>query len=203
MPERESLSQLESLNIIEQMISAARDDHRERGDGWLLWGWLLFVASVLSAVFMATENEHLVTWVWPVMLGVGIVSNIILVASYKRRRPVTTYIQSLLNKLEIGFFVSLFILILASYLSRMSFAFGYYYVLYAFWMFIHGSAIRFKPFIIGAIVNWVAAIAIFILHDFYDAMIISSLAVFIGYLIPGHMLRRKYYQSMKKEDYSV
>jgi MFS family permease len=203
MPEHEVLSHQESLGIIEQMISAARDDHRERGDGWLLWGWLLFIASVLSAVLMARGNADYISWVWFIMLGLGLLGNLFLLFTYKKRKPVTTYVQNLLNKLGIGFFVSLFILIAASYLSRMSFAFGYYYVLYAFWMFIHGSAIRFKPFIVGAIVNWAAAIAIFIVQDFYYAMIISSLAVLIGYLIPGHMLRRQYYQSMKRKDYSV
>jgi hypothetical protein len=137
------------------------------------------------------------------MLGLGLLLNILILARYRRREPVTTYVQELLHKLGIGFFVSLFILIGASYLSRMSFAFGYFYVLYAFWMFIHGSAIRFRPFIIGAVVNWLAAIAIFIVQDFYYAMLISAVAVLVGYLIPGHMLRRQYYQSMKRKDYSV
>lgn len=203
MPDRETISHQQSLGIIEQMINAARNDHRERGDGWLLWGWLLFTASVLSVIFMARGLANLVSWVWPIMLGLGLVFNLALLASYKKRKPVTTYVQDLLNKLGIGFFVSLFILIAASYLSRMSFAFGYYYVLYAFWMFIYGSALRFRPFMIGAVVNWAAAIAIFIVQDFYYAMLISAVAVLVGYLIPGHMLRRQYYQSMKREDYSV
>jgi Flp pilus assembly protein TadB len=201
--ENEKLTGSQSLGIIEQMINTARNDHRERGDGWLLWGWLLFVASVLSAVFMVTDLRTYISWVWFIMLGLGLLLNILMLARYRRRELVTTYVQELLHKLGIGFFVSLFILIGASYLSRMSFAFGYFYVLYAFWMFIHGSAIRFRPFIIGAVVNWLAAVAIFIVQDFYYAMLISAVAVLVGYLIPGHMLRRQYYQSMKRKDYSV
>jgi MFS family permease len=201
--DNERLTGTQSLGIIEQMINSARNDHRVRGDGWLLWGWLLFVASVLSAVFMAIGAEDYVEWVWLIILGLGLLLNILLLAKYRRKKPVTTYVQDLLHKLEIGFFVSLFIIIAASYLSKMSFAFGYYYVLYAFWMFIYGSAIRFRPFIIGAVVNWLAAIVIFAVQDFYYAMLVSAVAVLVGYLIPGHMLRRQYYQSMKRKDYSV
>jgi Flp pilus assembly protein TadB len=201
--DNEKLTGPQSLSIIEQMINAARNEHREKGDGWLLWGWLLFVASILSAVFMVTDLVRYIGWVWPIMLGLGLLLNILMFAKYRMREPVTTYAQELLHKLGIGFFVSLFILIGASYLSRMSFAFGYFYVLYAFWMFIHGSAIRFRPFIVGAIVNWLAAIAIFMVQDFYYVMLISAAAVLVGYLIPGHILRRQYYQSMKRKNYSV
>lgn len=203
MPDRETLTHQQSLGIIEQMINAARDDHRERGDGWLLWGWLLFIASVLSAIFMVRGLADLVSWVWPIMLVVGFFLNFFVLASHKKKKHVTTYIQGLLNKMGIGFYVSLLIIVGAGYLSRMSFAFGYFYVLYALWMFIYGSALRFRPFIVGAVVNWVAAIVIFIVQDFYYAMLISAVAVLVGYLIPGHMLRRQYYQSTKREDYSV
>ncbi len=51
------------------------------------------------------------------------------------------------------------------------------------------SAIRFKPLIVGAWVNWAAAIGIFIVDSFRYDMMISAVAVLVGYLIPGYMLR--------------
>jgi len=112
------------------------------------------------------------------------------------RKNVRTYIQVLLDRLGAGFFISLFVLIAAAYMSKSGFAFGYYYVLYAFWMFIHGSAIRFRPLIIGAAVNWAAAIAIFIIKDFRYDMMVSAFAIAAGYLIPGYMLRAQYRKKM-------
>jgi hypothetical protein len=110
---------------------------------------------------------------------------------------VKTYVQELLDRLGAGFFISLFAIVAAGFISKTSFGFGYYYILYAFWMFIHGSAIRFRPLIIGAYVNWMAAIAIFLLKDTTQIMIVSAIAVFIGYLVPGYMLKVEYKKKMK------
>jgi hypothetical protein len=54
MQDKNDFTQKESLEFIEQMIDAARKEHREKGEGWLIWGWLLFIASIISAVFMKT-----------------------------------------------------------------------------------------------------------------------------------------------------
>lgn len=54
MQDKNDFTQKESLALIEQMIGAARNEHRENGMGWLIWGWLLFIASIISAVFMKT-----------------------------------------------------------------------------------------------------------------------------------------------------
>jgi hypothetical protein len=39
--EEQKITEHESLQLIQQMIRVAKEDHRENGDGWLIWGWLL------------------------------------------------------------------------------------------------------------------------------------------------------------------
>jgi Flp pilus assembly protein TadB len=195
MEEEKSLDYKQSLNLIEQMIASARNDHRERGDGWLIWGWLLFIASVLSIVCMLLEYYDPIEWIWGVLVFIGF-SIAFLISARRKRNEVLTYVQSLLRKFKIGFFISLFTLIAASYITKSYYAFGYYYILYAFWMFIHGSAIRFTPLIVGACINWAAAILIFFTKDdFLSIMIISAVAILAGYLVPGYMLRSQYNRS--------
>ena len=103
----------------------------------------------------------------------------------------------MLDRFGSGFFISLFAIIAAGFINKGSYGFGYYYILYAFWMYIHGNAIRFRPLIIGAYVNWLAAIVIFLLKDTAQVMIVSSVAVLIGYLIPGYMLQAEYRKKLK------
>lgn len=190
------LSHVQSLSIIEQMIATAKDDHRENGNGWLLWGWLLFGASISSVILIELRAPQYINWVWTGMLMVGLGIFIGLALLRPRRRVVTTFVSELLHKLNVGFFVSLLVMIAASFITGHLSAFGYYYILYAFWMFIQGSALRFRPLIIGAVVNWAAAIAIFLINDFYYTMLISTVAILVGYLIPGYMLRRQYQKSV-------
>ena len=202
--EEKNLTGSESLHLIQQMIRVAKEEFYENGDGWLTWGWLLFGASVTSMALDWTKNWEYIGLVWLGMLGIGL---LIMLGSYltgKSRRlargSAKTYVQEMLNRFSIGFFISLFVMIAATFMSQAGnpgFTFGYYYVLYAFWMFIHGSALRFKPLIMGALVNWIAAIAIFKIEVFMYDMLVSAVAVLVGYLIPGYMLRAKYRKAKK------
>ena len=195
--EERKMTEQESLHLIHQMIQVAKADHRENGAGWLIWGWLLFIASVSSAILSYLEIRGYIAWVWTGILVVGMVIYIIFHILKRRDEKVKTYVQELLDRLGNGFFISLFVIVAASFIIKTSFGFGYYYILYAFWMYIHGSAIRFRPLIIGAYVNWIAAIAIFLLQDTGQIMIVSAIAVLIGYLIPGYMLQAEYRKKMK------
>jgi hypothetical protein len=195
--EEKRLTEHESLLLIQQMIQTAKDDHRESGEGWLLWGWLLFIGSILSAILYYLDRKTYLQWVWWGILFIGLTTYLITWLVKKKKEIVTTYVHSLLNRLETGFFISLFAIIAGIMLGgNAGFAFGYFYILYAFWMFIHGAAIRFRPLMIGALVNWAAAICIFIVKDFMYDMIISAVAVLVGYLIPGYMLKAEYKKSL-------
>jgi hypothetical protein len=70
--------------------------------------------------------------------------------------------------------------------------FGYLLMIYAFLMLVQSGALKFKPLMYGAVVNWIGAIAIFINTEFKYDMLISAAAVFIGYIIPGLILRAQY-----------
>ena len=195
--EEKNITEHESLRLIQQMIQVAKEDHRENGDGWLIWGWLLFLASVSSAILSYLEIRGYIGWIWTGILVVGMLIYIIFHVLKKRDERVKTYVQELLDRLGAGFFISLFVIVAAGFIINASYGFGYYYILYAFWMYIHGSAIRFRPLIIGAYVNWLAAIAIFLLNNTAQIMVVSAIAVLIGYLIPGYMLQAEYRKKMK------
>jgi hypothetical protein len=190
--EDKNLSERESWLLIQQMIQTAREDHQVTGASWLLWGWLLFLASIVSVILTFTPYRTYIGLVWSGMLALGCMIYSLTHVRRQDKKVVKTYVHELMDKISNGFFISLFIMVIAVFVSRPNFSFGYFYVLYAFWMFIYGSAIRFKPLIVGAVVNWAAAIAIFMIEDFRYDMMVSAIAVLVGYLVPGYMLRAKY-----------
>ena len=196
--EERNITEKESLHLIQQMIQVAKEEHRENGDGWLIWGWLLFLASISSAILAYVEIRGYIAWIWSGILVIGLVIYLVFHVLTRRDERVKTYVQELLDRIGAGFFISLFAIVAGGFILNSSYSFGYYYILYAFWMFIHGSAIRFRPLIIGAYVNWLAAIAIFLLHDLAQIMAVSAIAVLIGYLIPGYMLRAEYRKKMRE-----
>ena len=195
----ENFSSRESFDLIAKMISRAKNEYSDKGEGWLLWGWLLFLSSISSAILIHFHLARYLPWLWNGM-GITVLVYFIYRLTFKKTAIVKTYVEAMLDKFGIGFFISLITIIICSAIINNGFAFGYYFILYAFWMYIYGSAIKFKPLIFGAYVNWASAILIFIVDDFKYGMIISSGAVLAGYLIPGYMLRNQFNKSSKSNN---
>ncbi len=202
LPDEEEFSHNDSLQLIEQMITAAKDQHSERGEGWLLWGWLLFGASIASVLLIYTGLGEYVGWAWTAVLPLGLLSYFMPHLKNRKQKTVKTYVSGLLDRIEAGFFISLLVMIIGGNIIGIHqqqyghYLFGYYYVLYAFWMYIHGSATRFKPLIIGAYFNWAAALLIFFLTGLEYIMMVSAAAVLAGYIIPGYIQRYQYNKSV-------
>jgi len=191
MLQEEELSHQKSLEIIHQMINRAKTNISDNGLGWLLWGSMIFLASVATYILILYEYDNLFM-AWNIF---GLIAVVLLVYSFtkKKTKRVRTYVDDVLRWVDIGFTVCLFIIILSINISvGPNNGFGYFLMLYGFLMIIQGGALRFKPLIMGAVVNWIGAIGIFINSDFKYDMLITAAAVFIGYIIPGLLLRAKY-----------
>lgn len=191
MQEEEELTREKSLEIIHQMINRAKTNITDNGMGWLLWGSMIFLASVATYVLILYKYDNLFV-AWNVF---GLIAVVLLVYDFtkKKTKIVRTYVDEVLRWVDIGFTVCLFIIILSINISvGPNNGFGYFLMLYGFLMIIQGGALHFRPLIMGAVVNWVGAIGIFINNDFKYDMLITAAAVFIGYIIPGLLLRAKY-----------
>jgi hypothetical protein len=51
---KDNLSGEQSLQIIQEMIRSAKQEQKDNGMGWIIWGWMLFLASALTVI-----NIHL------------------------------------------------------------------------------------------------------------------------------------------------
>lgn len=192
--EEQNLEHAESLRIIHEMIGNARSRIVDNGFGWLVWGSLIFVAS-LTTYFLIEADSANIFLGWNTF---GILAVLMFLYSWlkPKKRKVKTYADDILQWVDVGFAISLLVVILSINISvGPNNGFGYLLMLYAFLMLIQGGAMHFKPLIFGAIINWIGAIAIFFNADFKYDMLITAAAVFIGYLIPGIIL---YNQSKKQ-----
>jgi hypothetical protein len=191
MPDEQELSGEKSFEIIQQMIQNAKTSYTDNGVGWLLWGTMIFLAS-LSTYFLIEFNYPNLFIGWNIFGGIAIV---LLAYNFLKPAPrqVRSYISDVLRYVDIGFTVCLFVIIFSINVSvGPNSGFGYLLMIYAFLMLVQSGALKFKPLMYGAVVNWIGAIAIFINTEFKYDMLISAAAVFIGYIIPGLILRAQY-----------
>lgn len=198
-----SFSSEESLRVIEQMIGRARAAERDSGRGWIIWGWLLFLASIIHYGLIKADIQKgdLVWQIFGVIAAIFVVYDQFLRKYFvKPAFRVKTYTNELVSKLGIAFFISLAIMVFGN--SRLGINisglnFGYLLTLYGFWMFIHGSAFRYRLLIIGAVINWSGAFIIFYFKEKLGAevLLLHAFCVAMGYLIPGYIAQIKYGKS--------
>ncbi len=191
MSNEQELSGEKSFEIIQQMIRNAKSNFTDNGHGWLLWGSMIFLAS-LSTYFLVEFGYPNTFLGWNIF---GCIAILLLLYNFIRpsKQPVRSYVSDVLRYVDIGFTVCLFVIIFSINVSvSPNSGFGYLLMIYAFLMLVQSGALKFKPLLYGAIVNWLGALAIFINTEFKYDMLISAAAVFIGYIIPGLILRAQY-----------
>lgn len=213
--EEKILDERESLLLIQQMINTAKKEQKDDGRGWILWGWLLLFASLLTVANI--RFRWFETFFFWNMFGVFT----ILIFLYqtlariflKKAARVKTYTGDLFTRLNAGFFICLMFIIIAinvgaravskkygvADMTFINIGFALLINLYAFWILIYGTALNFKPSIIGAYCTWTIGLVALFALDFEKVMLLQALAVLVGYIIPGHMANNEF-KKLKREE---
>ena len=193
--QEEKMTEQESFLIIQQMIQTAKLEQKDDGKGWIIWGWLIFLASIFT--YLNVQFNWLSTFFfWNVfgfatliLLGYQIIKTI----AGKGNEKVKTYTKDLFKKLNIGFTISLFLIIFSMNLGVHPIkGFALLLGLYGFWILIYGAVLNFKPSIIGAYIVWAFAFASLFVDRFEWTMLLHAGAVLCGYIIPGHIAYREF-----------
>lgn len=184
------INEQESIQIIMNMITAVKQDMYDNSFYYLLWGWLVFAASLSHFVLHYTGfSQPEIAWM---LMPVGGVMTVIYSIRQKRNKHVKTYVDEFMKYVLIAFLVCLCISLLLMEKLQLN-TYPVVLMVYGFWLFISGGAIKFKPLVIGGVINWLCAIAAFFVA-FDMQLLLLAIAVLLGYIIPGYMLRAKHQQ---------
>lgn len=201
-----NMSELESLQIIQNMIQTAKKEQRDNGAAWIFWGWSLFLASMLSVVNIHTEwfSQY---FFWNCFGITAVLLSLVSVFRspvFQPKRGAKTYTGELMQKLNVGFAITLLLVIVA--MNRgigPVFGFAMLSALYGFWILIYGTALHFKPSMIGAYFTWACSLAGLFIRTFEHAMILHGIGVLAGYIIPGHLAWKEFKKSKGVSDQHV
>ena len=110
-------------------------------------------------------------------LGIG---TWIYASRHEKEKKVKTYIDELMYYVRVSFLVTLSVVIFFSFKLQMN-TYPIILMIYGLWLFISGGAMKFRPMIIGGIVNWLIAIPCFFINFEYQ-LIALALAVVLGHI---------------------
>ena len=192
IPDEEQLSETESLALIQRMISTVKEELEDDSFYFLIWGWMVFIASVMQYVLMKMDVSYNYIG-WAILMPAGGVITMIYSYQHEKQKRVRTYIDDVMKYVLISFLVSLFVVLF--FMSKLQLnTYLMVLMIYGMWLYVSGSAIKFKPLIIGGIINWILCIVSFF-FTFDMQLLILATAVLLGYIIPGHLLKNEFSNS--------
>lgn len=194
--EEKQISEIESLQIIQQMIGKAKNTFVEKGTWPIYWGTIITFCSLFQ--FLEVNYKKILPFNIFLITFPALVIQILVIIYTKiknKDKPTATKrsIESI-NYVWIAFTVSI---ILISFIPKGS-SFVVYLTLYGIPTFVTGGILKFRAMLYGGIVCWLCALSGLLFKiDSSTVLLLAALSATAAWLIPGIILRKKYLR-MKK-----
>lgn len=187
------MNEKDALLLIEEMIRSTKQEVKDNGFYYMLWGWLVFVSAITDYIMLVVLKHEQHALVWAILMPLGGLITIIAAKRETQKQRVKTYIDEAIKYLTIAFAISLFVVCFIMPMTNNNWRsfFPTIMVLYAFSVYIFGGLLRYPPLKYGAYINWcLAAVAYFMQYDWQLLMLAT--AVICSFIIPGHLLNRRF-----------
>lgn len=214
----------ESLKLITKMINKAKHHFHESGTSAILWGSVVGLAGLVSFA-QQYWNFHIGFDIWLIVLA-AIIPQIFIVVREGKSRTVVSHTDAAVDAAWLAYGISIFALIFYfnivpgvtdKILAQEGISViktaadgtvtptrffvpshgSLLMLLYAIPTLATGIAHKFKPMIIGAILCYLFFVISCFTPSMYD-MLLNGLAGIFNWLIPGLILRRRFFRHQKE-----
>ncbi len=200
--EDKPLSEKESLQLITKMITQAKNNYYESGLGALLWGFTNFICFVL--VYLKEDTNWFKMPFNPFYLMViTFILQFYFDTREKKYKQTVTFKNETCQYIWITFGLSVLILTIAGGFANIGYiVLPILLLLFGIPTFITGLINKFSAFIIGGISCWIfCIIALFYKTDFTYLLVATGAG--IAWIIPGFILRTRFYKNIAKSKNGV
>ena len=197
--EEKSLSERESLQLITKMISQAKNHYYESGLGALLWGFTNLICFTL-AYLDATAKWFNMPFNPFYLMVITFILQFYFDRKEKKYKQAVTYKDEAHQYVWLAFGISVLVLTIAGGFADIGYiTLPLLLLLFAIPTFISGCINKFSPFIIGGISCWILCIISFF-YKSYNTYLFVALGAGIAWIIPGFILRARFYKNLAKRN---
>jgi hypothetical protein len=195
--EEKMLSEHESLELITKMINQAKNYYYESGLGALLWGFTNLICFSLAYLEETTSWFRMPFNPFYLMI-VTFVLQFYFDRKEKKYKQAITLKDQFCEYVWLSFGISVLILTIAGGFANIGYiVLPLLLLLFGIPTFTTGLVNKFPPFIIGGISCWVfCIIALFSKTNFTYLLVAAGAG--IAWIIPGFILRRRFYRNIAK-----
>lgn len=179
----------EKLDVIFEMIENSKTNLRDNAFFYLLWGWLVLIAS-LSHFILLKLGIFYSFLAWPILMTIGAVASTIAGFRLGKRMHYRTHLDTAIIYLWWGFFFAMMIPLILAIGGKIPWSIldALIISLYGLGTFVSGGILKFKPLIIGGICCWIISLGVFFIPEDYMLLLVTA-SMIIAYLVPGYMLK--------------
>jgi len=190
MESNQEFSAEQSLQVIQSMIQKVKHEVANNSFYLLLWGWLIFIATLLNFGLMKFTNFEQPYLVWN-LVWIGAIVSIIKGIKDSKKIAVKTFVGETMKFFGISQAILYFGL--AFFFGKYdlwTIALPLYILIYAVTCFFMGALMQFS-FLkwTGLVCLPIMVIAVYVSFDWQ--LLLLALAILISYIIPGHILSAK------------
>lgn len=175
----------QSLQLITEVIAKTKDNIKRHSFGFMLWGWLIAIASALFYVLFNFTSTRFYFIPFPIAVVIGIFFTVRYYTG--KRQGSETYVEYYLKRLWLVLGIS-FILVVAINVLQQSTPFTYTLLIGGIGTLVSGLVLKFRPLTIGGIVFLACTVLSVFVLDAFKPML-QAIAVILGYLVPGYLLK--------------
>lgn len=181
------LNPSESLDIISKAISQTRENIKDQSFYYILWGWLVAIAALCNYLLVSFTDFRHSYLPWIVLVPLGWIVIIIYSIKKERTKKYETYVETFLKYLWIVLGISFIVAVNISLWLKIDPA-PFVLLLSGIGTLVSGLTMKFKPLTIGGILLFAFAISSLFFDNSFT-LLITSIAVIVGYLIPAYLLK--------------
>lgn len=189
MQDEKQLTREESLQLITQMISKAKNDYEDTGIAALMWGSIITFCGLITFANYWWKISWLGNVWW--LPAIAIIPQLMISNNERKSKKFKTHHDDAMGGIWLGFAIALFLLSFYISLYNIPNSNSLFIIIYGIPTFATGFARRFKPMIIGGIACWLIAIAAMYI-SFPYTMLLTAAAAQLAWFIPGLILRSRY-----------
>lgn len=179
MENSKELNPVESLNLISEAIHKTKENIKGQSFYYIMWGWIITIAS-----FTDFKQDYLP---WFILIPLGWIFSITYGIKSEKVKPYESYFDSFLKYLWVVLGVSFIVAVFVSVSLRIN-PTPLVLLLAGIGTLVSGLTLKFKPLSIGGVFLFGFAIASLFI-DKSLILLIHTIAVIVGYLIPAYLLK--------------
>ena len=182
------------LSLIFSMINTAKGNlNKGSGTLFILWGYLVCATSLihfLLLMFAPLEYKGQTGMIWLPMMLIGFIVTMIIVKKKSNQVITKTYIDTIVQKIWIGFMVALILIMILLNGKLGWYIYPSISFIYTFALYVSSVAYRIQSMLVAVVVCLICTITYkFVDYHFYP--LLMAMVMICGNILPGYYLNYK------------